>query len=184
MPEFNFFCTENDLISILQDALRTGYRIQQKIRLTEPLSKYCETNDEISASVAARGHSYLLENPKFTRYPVSLLKYERDGITFWTARAVKGGPAIAINFFFPYTKEGRSIIPCSLLSFDSVIQNPYTGADERAGDEIKAHFASLVSSFRKTSRRVTSPKKRVAYVSEGADKMLHAGRELAHPFIS
>jgi hypothetical protein len=181
MAEFNFFCTENDLISILQDALRNGYKIQQKIQLIGPVRKYCESDEEIAASVRIGGHAYLLENSGFTRYPVSLLHYERDGKEFWTARPIKGGPVIEINFFFPFARDGVSIIPCSLISFHSIIENPNTGKDESAGDEVKKCFASLVSSLRKKSRRVASQKK-VAFVSGDADQMLLVGWKLAPPF--
>lgn len=183
MAEFNFFCIEKDLISILQDSLREGYRIQQKVQLFEPVRKYCESDEEIATSVRAGGNTYLLENPKFTRFPVSLLEYERDGRKFWTARPVKGGPVIEINFFFPFEKNGAFIIPCSLISFHSVIENPTTRDDEKAGDEITKSFAGFILSLRKRSRRVATLKK-TAYVSEGADRMLIAGWKLAPPFLS
>jgi hypothetical protein len=181
MAEFNFFCTEKDLISILQNALRNGYKIQQKTQLIEPVREYCESDEEIEASIRTGGHAYLLESAEFTRYPVSLLHYERDGKEFWTARPIKGGPVIEINFFFPFVKGEVSIIPCSLISFHSVIENPNTGKDEGAGDEVKKCFASLVSCLRKESRRVASQRK-VAFVSGDADQMLLAGWKLARPF--
>ncbi|WP_156401366.1 hypothetical protein [Duganella sp. Root1480D1] len=181
MAEFNLFCTEKDLVTLLYEALENGCKVQWKIPLPTPSAKYCTSFDEISAAVLAGGHAFLLEHESFTKYPVSLLEYEREGMKYWTARAAEGGPVIEIHFFFPFVKNGVSVIPCSLISFLDRIENPATGEREMSGDAIKRYYAGFVKPIRKGSRRVSSGK-RVAYVTNNADDMLKEGWHLATPY--
>lgn len=181
MAEFDYFCTEEELSQFLHGALDEGFRVQLKTQLTEPVHVYFESKDQISEALARRAHQFVLEKPSFTRYPLALLEFEREGKRLWSPRTIEGGPVIEVYFFFPREKEGVLTIPPTLFCYHSVIENPSTGQSEAAGEEVKKEFTRIVSKLRKSARIVKSPKK-VGYVSSAVEELVRKGASLAPPY--
>lgn len=181
MAEFDFFCTKTELVGLLKEALVDGYRVQQKKHLQSPDRQYCETADDVEAAIACDQYAFLLERSDMTRYAVQLQSADREGVTFWYLRPNEGGPVIEVYFWAPFEKDGRRVVPCSLLTHPTRIINPSTDELEPAGESVKAAFAAIVAGIRKRSRRVRSMT-RTAFVMPGVDEMLAAGWSLASPF--
>jgi hypothetical protein len=183
MAEFNCFVTEEDIVELLQKALGDGFKIYLDKTFPSPIAEVCADAEAVRGAVKHDQYAFLLEHPRFSRYPVGLRPIERNGERCWYPRSKEGGPVIEVHFFAPFNKGDLGFIPCSLLAYHTKIINPVTEEFEPAGEEIRRAFAALTSIFRRGSRRVRS-KTRSAYVLPRVDAMLASGWNLAQPFTS
>ena len=183
MAELDVFISRAEYVEFLCAALASGYRIQSNKNLRSPEAEYCSSEADIRTAVDASQYAFLLEREDFSRYPVKLRSFERDGTVWWYPRAAEGGPAIETCHWAPYEKAGRRIVPCALLACPSSTIEPETRATERAGPALKAAFSELTAPLRKVCRRVKSAR-RSALVTPGIDELLASGWRLADPFES
>lgn len=181
MADFDCFVTREEFLSLLQRALAEGYVVHVKRHLVAPIPEICRTAEDVASAMRDGQHAFLLEKPKVSRYPVELVPADRNGSRFWYARSKEGGPVIEAHYFSPFEKEGRRVVPCSLVTYHTQIINPKSGQLEAAGKPIKEAFSFLIAPLRKASRRVKS-EKRSAMVSPGVDALLASGWSLAAPF--
>lgn len=181
MAELDYFCTRAEFTSLLKEALAAGYKVQMKKHLSAPKLQYCATVDDVECAVAGGQHAFLLERDDLTRYVLKPQSAERDGVPFWYVRPKEGGPLIEMYFFSPYEREGRKVVPCSLISYHQRVINPSTGEPEPAGQAVKVAFGDLVRGLRTQSRRVRWTS-RMALVSPDVESMLAEGWTLDAPF--
>ena len=181
MAEFYYFGTKQEFISLLQSALHTGYNVQINNDLTVPIPEFCENENEIETLVGNKQYAFLLTRPDITRYPVGIMNFTRAGASLWAARPRHGGPSIEVYFWAPYEKDGKRIIPCWLLTYNSKIISPNTNQFEAAGSPMKSAFNKIIGSLRKNARRIKG-RNGTAYVSSGVEAMLAAGWRLSSQY--
>jgi hypothetical protein len=182
MPEFDYFITADEYAAVLVAAFGAGFRLCLKKQSLKAKLEYVAESREIHELIKAKQHAFLLERDDFTRCPVELRTTvrNRDGRRVWYPSVMDGGPVIETYFWHPYTKEGVSVVPCSLIAYGRKFFNPGTGHEELAGEPTKEAYDSIVVPLRKSFRRVQSAKGiQVAYVSPSVDAMLDAGWRLA-----
>ena len=136
-----------------------GLPAESEQTLARTKSEYVSQTIDVRRTFTADQRAFLLERDDFSRYPLELRPITRAGVRMWYPSTINGGPAIETHFYFPYERDGRRIIPCSLIAHSRVIVNPTTRTKEPAGDAVKAAFNTLVAPLKRRFQRVRSAKR-------------------------
>jgi hypothetical protein len=181
MAEFNYFWTKQEMLAFLNAAFEAGFTIHNYKDVATPTLVICNSGSEIAAALAHHEFNFVLTRADITRHPFKLSPFMRDGAELWYFRTRVGGPCIEVYFNDLYERDGRQVVPCTLLAYHAKILHPETDQFEPAGDAIKKEFNAMIAPLRKKAKKVKSIK-RTAYVSPGVVSLLASGYVLAKPF--